>query len=293
MVIDKGNYKLYKGDCLEVMKDIPDKSIDMILCDLPYSTTRNHWDCAIPLNDYALLNNKAVEKQEFYLTQALDGLNKKEIDLLWKSNKKDGLWTHYNRIIKDNGVIVLFAQTPFDKILGNSNLKMLRYEWIWEKTTATGHLNAKKMPMKAHENILVFYKKLPVYNPQKTNGHKPVNSYTKHSDDGSNYGKTKIGISGGGNTDRYPRSVQVFKTDKQKCALHPTQKPVALCEFLIRTYTNHGATILDNTMGSGTVGVATLNIGEERKFIGIESDENYFNIAKKRIEDTEEELKNK
>ena len=293
MVIDKGNYKLYKGDCLEVMKDIPDKSIDMILCDLPYSTTRNHWDCAIPLNDYALLNNKAVEKQEFYLTQALDGLNKKEIDLLWKSNKKDGLWTHYNRIIKDNGAIVLFAQTPFDKILGNSNLKMLRYEWIWEKTTATGYLNAKKMPMKAHENILVFYKKLPVYNPQKTNGHKPVNSYTKHSDDGSNYGKTKIGISGGGNTDRYPRSVQVFKTDKQKCALHPTQKPVALCEFLIRTYTNHGATILDNTMGSGTVGVATLNIGEERKFIGIESDENYFNIAKKRIEDTEEELKNK
>ena len=286
-------YKLYKGDCLEVMKDIPDKSIDMILCDLPYSTTRNHWDCAIPLNDYALLNNKAVEKQEFYLTQALDGLNKKEIDLLWKSNKKDGLWTHYNRIIKDNGVIVLFAQTPFDKILGNSNLKMLRYEWIWEKTTATGHLNAKKMPMKAHENILVFYKKLPVYNPQKTNGHKPVNSYTKHSDDGSNYGKTKIGISGGGNTDRYPRSVQVFKTDKQKCALHPTQKPVALCEFLIRTYTNPGATILDNTMGSGTVGVATLNVGEERKFIGIELDEKYFNIAKKRIEDVEKELKNK
>ena len=284
-------YKLYKGDCLEVMKDIPDKSIDMILCDLPYSTTRNHWDCAIPLNNYALLNNKAVEKQEFYLTQALNGLNKKEIDLLWKSNKKDGLWTHYNRIIKDNGVIVLFAQTPFDKILGNSNLKMLRYEWIWEKTTATGHLNAKKMPMKAHENILVFYKKLPVYNPQKTNGHKPVNSYTKHSDDGSNYGKTKIGISGGGNTDRYPRSVQVFKTDKQKCALHPTQKPVALCEFLIRTYTNPGATILDNTMGSGTVGVATLNVGEERKFIGIELDEKYFNIAKKRIEDVEKELK--
>lgn len=198
MLISTDKYTLHKGDCLEVMKGIPDKSIDMVLCDLPYSTTRNHWDCAIPLNDYALLNNKALEKQEFYMTQALNGLNKKEIDLLWKSNKKDGLWTHYNRIIKDNGAIVLFAQTPFDKILGNSNLKMLKYEWIWEKTTATGHLNAKKMPMKAHENILVFYKKLPVYNPQKTTGHKPVNSYTKHSDDGSNYGKTKIGISGGG-----------------------------------------------------------------------------------------------
>lgn len=284
MLISTDKYTLYKGDCLEVMKDIPDKSIDMILCDLPYSTTQNHWDCAIPLNDYVLLNNKAMEKQEFYMTQALNGLNKKEIDLLWKSNKKEGLWTHYNRIIKDNGAIVLFAQTPFDKILGNSNLKMLKYEWIWEKTTATGHLNAKKMPMKAHENILVFYKKLPVYNPQKTTGHKPVNSYTKHSDDGSNYGKTKIGISGGGNTDRYPRSVQVFKTDKQKCALHPTQKPVSLCEFLIRTYTNPGAIILDNTMGSGTVGVATLNVGEERKFIGIEIEENYFNISKERLE---------
>ena len=287
-------YKLYCGDCLEVMKDIPDKSIDMILCDLPYSTTRNHWDCAIPLNDYVLLNNKAVEKQEFYLTQALNGLNKKEIDLLWKSNKKEGLWTHYNRIIKDNGAIVLFAQTPFDKILGNSNLKMLRYEWIWEKTTATGYLNAKKMPMKAHENILVFYKKLPVYNPQKTTGHKPTNYFEhKTSNISTNYGTTNKGFKNGGSTERYPRSVQVFKTDKQKCALHPTQKPVALCEFLIRTYTNPGATILDNTMGSGTVGVATLNVGEERKFIGIELDENYFNIAKKRIEDTEEELKNK
>lgn len=281
IVTDK--YSLYQGDCLEIMKDIPDKSIDMILCDLPYSTTQNHWDVLIPLNDYIVLENKKIEREKYYLTQALNGLTKKEIDLAWKTQKNDGLWSHYNRIIKDNGAIVLFAQTPFDKILGSSNLKMLRYEWIWEKTTATGHLNAKKMPMKAHENILVFYKKLPTYNPQKTSGHAPVHSFTKHQDDGSNYGKTTVGISGGGSTERYPRSVQVFKSDKQKCALHPTQKPVSLCKFLIKTYTNKGAVILDNAMGSGTTGVATLELGEERKFIGIELEKKFFNISKGRI----------
>lgn len=235
-------YKLYQGDCLKIMKNIEDKSIDMILCDLPYGTTQNKWDSIIPL---------------------------------------DKLWSQYNRIIKDNGAIVLFAQTPFDKVLGVSNLEMLRYEWIWEKTTATGHLNAKKMPMKAHENILVFYKKLPTYNPQKTTGHTPVHAYTKYQDDGSNYGKTKIGISGGGSTERYPRSIQVFKTDKQKCALHPTQKPVALCEYLIKTYTNEGDLVLDNCMGSGSTGVACMNTN--RKFIGIELEKEYFDIAEERI----------
>lgn len=157
----KNNYKLYKGDCLEVMIDIPDKSIDMILCDLPYGTTRCKWDSIIDL---------------------------------------EKLWEQYNRIIKDNGAIVLFAQTPFDKVLGASNLKMLKYEWIWEKTQATGHLNAKKMPMKAHENILVFYKKLPTYNPQKTTGHKPINSYTKYistQNKSDLYGKVNKEISGG------------------------------------------------------------------------------------------------
>lgn len=237
------NIELIKGDCLEKMKDIPNKSIDMILCDLPYGTTRNKWDSVLSL---------------------------------------DELWEQYNRIIKDNGAIVLFAQTPFDKVLGCSNLKMLRYEWIWEKTSATGHLNAKKMPMKAHENILVFYKKLPTYNPQKTTGHTPVHSYTKHQDDGSNYGKTLIGISGGGSTERYPRSVQVFKTDKQKEALHPTQKPVELLEYLIKTYTNKNETVLDNTMGSGSTGVACVNT--KRNFIGIELEDDYFDIAKNRID---------
>ena len=145
--------KIYNEDCLVGMNDIPDKSIDMILCDLPYGTTKNKWDSIIDL---------------------------------------DELWNHYNRIIKDNGAIVLTAQTPFDKVLGVSNLKMLKYEWIWEKTSATGHLNAKKMPMKAHENILVFYKKPPTYNPQKTTGHERKVSTAKHkrnSKNSSNYGE--------------------------------------------------------------------------------------------------------
>ena len=241
-MIKTDKYELYKGDCLDVMKNIPDKSVDMILCDLPFGTTKNKWDLIIPL---------------------------------------DKLWTEYRRIIKDNGAIVLFAQTPFDKVLGFSNLKMLRYEWIWEKTLATGHLNAKKMPMKSHENILVFYKKLPTYNPQKTTGHKPVNSYTKHRGAGSNYGKTKTGISGGGSTERYPRSVQLFKSDKQKSTLHPTQKPVALLQYLIETYTNECELVLDNCMGSGSTGIACLNTN--RKFIGIEKDAKYFDIACNRI----------
>lgn len=236
------NLWLMQGDCLERMKEIPNGSVDMILCDLPYGTTQNKWDSVIT---------------------------------------PDKLWKEYWRIVKANAAIVLTAQTPFDKVLGCSQLDYLRYEWIWEKPTATGHLNAKKMPMKAHENILVFYKSLPTYNPQKTTGHKRANSYTKHQDDGSNYGKTKVGIRGGGQTDRYPRSVQVFSTDKQKVSLHPTQKPVALMEYLIKTYTNEGEMVLDNCMGSGTAGVACVNTG--RKFVGVEMDEGYFNVGKNRI----------
>ena len=236
-------YSLLFGDCLERMKEIPDGSVDLILVDLPYGTTQNKWDSVIDL---------------------------------------EAMWEQLNRICKPNTAKLMFAQTPFDKVIGCSNLKELKYEWIWEKTTATGHLNAKKMPMKAHENILVFYDKLPTYNPQKTTGHKPANSYTKHQDDGSNYGETKVGISGGGQTDRYPRSVQVFKTDKQKVSLHPTQKPVGLLEYMIKTYTNENEIVLDFTFGSGSTGIACLNTN--RKFIGIEMDDEYFDIAKNRIE---------
>ena len=239
------NTMLGQGDCLELMKHIPDGSVDLILVDLPYATTQNKWDSMIDLEE---------------------------------------MWIQLDRICKPNTAKLMFAQTPFDKILGCSNLKELKYEWIWEKTTATGHLNAKKTPMKAHENILVFYDKLPTYNPQKTSGHKPANSYTKHQDDGSNYGKTKVGVSGGGQTDRYPRSVQVFKTDKQKVSLHPTQKPVALLEYLINTYSNEGDTVLDFTFGSCSTGVACLNTN--RRFVGVEMDEKYFDIGVIRMQES-------
>lgn len=228
---------LRQGDCLELMKDIPDKSIDMILCDLPYGTTRNKWDSIIQL---------------------------------------DKLWDQYNRIIKTNGVICLFAQTPFDKILGASNIKMLKYEWIWEKDNGTGFLNAKKMPLKIHENILVFYKKPPCYNPQMRTGFKPYKcTQGRHS---SNYGDYKQGHITESNGERYP--IDVIKFGRE-CGLHPTQKPVALLEYLIKTYTNEGDVVLDNCMGSGSTGVACVNTN--RNFIGIELDENYFNIAKERI----------
>ena len=233
--------QLYHGDCLEEMKNIPDKSIDMILCDLPYGTTQNKWDSIIPL---------------------------------------EPLWKQYKRIIKDNGAIVLFAQTPFDKVLGASNLKMLKYEWIWEKQQGTGFLNAKKMPLKKHENILVFYKKLPIYNPQMIGNEIRTKKRNKNGKTTDNYGKftydeqsTYVG--------RYPTSILSFDRDKNK--LHPTQKPVALLEYLIKTYTNEGEIVLDNCMGSGSTGVACKHTN--RKFIGIEIDEKYFEIAKKRIEE--------
>lgn len=235
------NIKLFQDDCLEVMKNIPDKSIDMILCDLPYGTTRNKWDSCI------------------------------DLDLLWKQ---------YERIIKDNGAIVLFAQVPFNITLGASNLKLLKYEWIWEKEQGTGFLNAKKMPLKSHENIMVFYKKPPIYNPQMVGNEKRIIKRNPKGKTTSNYGQfaydEKSEYEG-----RYPTTVLKFKRDKNK--LHPTQKPVALLEYLIKTYTNKGDNILDNCMGSGSTGVACINTN--RKFIGIELDNNYFEIAKKRIEE--------
>lgn len=231
--------RLMLGDCLQRMHEIDDASVDMILCDLPYETTRNEWDFEVHL---------------------------------------PALWQHYKRICK--GAIVLTAQTPFDKKLGVSNLPMLRYEWIWEKTHPTGHLNAKKAPMKAHENVLVFYDRLPTYNPIKTTGH-PRKTAVKRADLSPNYGKQDFSPLLYDSTERYPRSVLVFPSDKQRSKLHPTQKPVALMEYFIRTYTNPGDVVLDNCMGSGTTGVACQTAG--RKFIGIEKDPGYFAIAEQRL----------
>ena len=242
------NYQLYHGDCLEVMKQIPNESVDMILCDLPYSTTKNSWDTLIPF---------------------------------------EPLWKQYERVIKQNGAIVLFAQTPFDKLLGSSNLKLLKYEWIWEKNKATGFLNSKKMPLKAHENILVFYKKLPTYNPQGL-VKKEVPTINKGNrgrmGEVSNYGvANKDAIQ---EYENYPRDVLKYGVVMKP--VHPTQKPVELLEYLIKTYTNENELVLDNCMGSGSTIVAALNTN--RKAIGIELDDKYFNIAKERIEAHEKSL---
>lgn len=239
--------QLLYGDCLELMKSIPDKSIDMICTDLPYGTTRCRWDSIIPL---------------------------------------DEMWLAYERIIKDHGAIVLFGQTPFDKVLGASNLKLLRYEWIWEKTNATGFYNANKMPMKAHENVLVFYKKLPVYHPQMTDGHEPVHSFTKTIEMQNKtdiYNSATREICGGGSTIRYPRSVITFPSDKQKLSLHSTQKPVALIEYLIQTYTNEGDLVLDSCAGSMTTMIAAINTG--RDCICMEKDAEIFETGKQRVDD--------
>lgn len=231
---------LFNGDCLEIMPELIKRGIkvDMILCDLPYGTTQNKWDSLIPL---------------------------------------DKLWSSYKSIIKDNGAIVLFAQIPFSTTLGASNLPMLRYEWIWKKPLATGFLNANRMPLKNHENILVFYKSLPTYNPQKTEG-KPYKA-KRSAIPCTSYNPVDNLPTNNETGERYPVDVIEFNADKEK--LHPTQKPVGLCEYLIKTYTNEGQLIMDNCMGSGTTGVACKNLN--RNFIGIELDKKYFEIAKERI----------
>ena len=228
---------LINEECLQAMQGIPDKSVDMILCDLPYGTTANQWDHIIPVVP---------------------------------------LWTEYERIIKDNGAIVLFTQPPFNFKLAYPRLHLFRYEWIWVKENATGFLNARRMPLKLTENILVFYKKLPTYHPQGViDLEEPIlidkvgNSRNYSSKHRTYLKKQK----------NFPKNVLAFARDKDK--LHPTQKPVALLEYLIRTYTNEGEIILDNCMGSGSTGVACVNTG--RSFIGIELDSEYYEVAKQRI----------
>ena len=191
----------------------------------------------------------------------------------------DALWKEYSRVC--NGPVILFAQTPFDKVLGVSNVKMLKYEWIWRKEAGTGFLNAKKAPLKDHENILVFYDKPPIYNPQMRTGFKAYK--TTKGGETSNYNASGI-VTTESNGERYPVTVLEFQRDKDK--LHPTQKPVALMEYLIRTYTERGQVVLDNTMGSGTTGVACLNTG--RRFIGIEREPTYFDVACTRIQQADE-----
>ena len=236
---------LRQGDCLEIMKDIPDKSIDMILADLPYQATKNKWDSIIPL---------------------------------------EPLWEQYKRIIKDNGAIVLFGQGKFTAKMMLSEPKLHRYNLIWDKVLSSGFLNANRMPLRSHEDIMVFYKRLPKYNPQKTKG-KPNNSKGKpKQNENNNYGhfefvdnKDELGGM------KHPKSIVIFEKPHPSISIHPTQKPVELLEYLIKTYTKENDIVLDNVMGSGSTGVACINTN--RNFIGIELDEDYFEIARKRIEE--------
>ena len=192
------------------------------------------------------------------------------------------LWEQYERVIKDNGAIVLFGCEPFSSYLRISNLKLYKYDWVWDKIKGTGFLNAKKQPMRNHELISVFYKKQCLYNPQKTFGHLNKKSYRSKHLQTDVYGNMNNNYTYE-STERYPRSIQVFQTDTQNSSLHPTQKPVALFEYLIKTYTNEGETVLDNCIGSGTTAIAALNTG--RFFIGIEKDEHYYQVATNRVQE--------
>lgn len=289
------NTTLYFDDCFNIFPSIPDKSIDAIMCDLPFGTTNLQWDSILPFNKHLVKIGKRDKKtivyeNDFLLEQFKLGISYKDAKTFFDNNCILGLWDHYKRIIKDNGVILLFGQTPFIESLGNSNKEMLKYEWIWEKTQATGHLNAKKAPMKAHENILVFYKNSPTYNPIMSEGHVRKVSSAKNRaacierrNDTDNIYNNEYPdkVNDYDSTTRYPRSVVKFKTDKQTSNLHKTQKPLALMEFFVKTYTNEGEIILDNCSGSGTTNLAAeIN---NRKSIGIENDVVSFNKSVKRI----------
>ena len=236
---------IYNMDCLEGMKQIPDGTIDAVICDLPYGTTANKWDSVIPF---------------------------------------DKLWTEYRRITKPNAAIVLFSQQPFTSALVMSNPQMFRYEWIWQKEQGTGFLNAKKMPMKEHENIMVFYRDLPIYNPIMKQGYEPYGGTTK-ADTSSNYGSHGEVVKDN-HGERYPTTIVQFDRDTDK--FHPTQKPVDLLRYLVLTYTNEGDTVLDNCMGSGTTAIACIK--ERRHFIGFELSKEYFDKAVRRIKAEQAQL---
>lgn len=240
--MSEGKKEILLGDCLELMKDIPNGSIDMILCDLPYGTTACKWDTIIPF---------------------------------------DKLWEQYERIIKPNGAIVLTASQPFTSALIMSNTNMFRYEWIWEKTLFSNFALVKKQPAKLHENILVFYKKQPTYNPQMQEG-KPYSDKPRKRTMGvmNDAIGMKKAIENKG--ERYPSSVQKFSNGNNGTQ-HPTQKPIELFEYLVKTYSKENDLVLDNCAGSGTTGIACLNT--KRQFILMEQDPNYFEKIKKRVGD--------
>lgn len=236
--------EVYNDDCLIGMKKIDNKSIDMILCDLPYGTTQCKWDTVIPF---------------------------------------EPLWEQYKRIIKDSGAIVLTGSEPFTSLLIVSNLQMFKYNWIWQKSKSTGFFDCKKRPLNDHETVSVFYKKLPVYNPQMTIADKIYKRGYVKRNKSECYGGEKNFVQKDSGM-RYPKRIIAIGNANTREVVHPTQKPVALFEYLIKTYTNPGEIVLDNCIGSGTTAVAAINTG--RHYIGFEKDHSYFNIAINRIKET-------
>lgn len=236
--------KIYQGNCLEVMQSIEDASIDMILCDLPYGVTKNKMDIVIPF---------------------------------------DKLWKQYERIIKSNGVIALFAQGIFYVDLVSSNKKLFRYDLIWDKKLTSGFLNCNRQPLRKHEQIAIFYKKQPTYNPQFTSGlpsHSKGKCLNKHKN--NNYGKyDEVDNTSKSNIDKFPTSILEYQKVHPSKALHPTQKSIELSKYLIKTYTNENELVLDNCMGSGTTAIACIETN--RHYIGIELQQEYVDIANKRI----------
>lgn len=244
--------QLMQGDCLELMKEIPDGSVDMVLCDLPYGTTACEWDVCIPFVP---------------------------------------LWRHYKRICKKNAAIVLFGDEPFTSMLLMSNCKMYRHKWVWDKGRGSNFQNAKVAPMKCTEDILVFYRLSPTYNPQfwYSSPYETKASARRNPIAGLDGGRLSNFCSATKSEDgkRYP--LNLIRYNRDGCRVHPTQKPVALLEYLIRTYSNEGETVLDNCMGSGSTGVACVQTG--RSFIGMELDPGYFETAKRRIEEAHYQFK--
>lgn len=241
---------LRKGDCLELMKSIPDHSIDMILCDLPYGRTQNKWDAIIPF---------------------------------------DAMWKQYERVIKSNGCIALFCDGLFMAELMLSNRKWWKYNLVWDKVLTSGFLNANKMPLRSHEEIAIFYKELPTYNPQKVKGNPNHSKGAPKECFNNNYGqfgfvdnRSELGDM------KHPKSIITAQKPHPSTMIHPTQKPVEVLEWLINTYTNEGETVLDNCMGSGSTGVACINT--KRNFVGMEKDDEYFHIASERISSHKREM---
>ena len=246
--MSEGKKEILLGDCLELMKNIPNGSIDMILCDLPYGTTQNKYDIALPF---------------------------------------DKLWEQYERIIKTNGAIVLFGQGLFFVDLVNSNRKLFRYDLVWDKQLISGFLNANRLPLRVHENIAVFYKQLPTYNPQYTEGkplHSKGKSYLNKEHKNENYGKFEMtDDSRAGSTQKHPKSIISFQKPHPSKAQHRTEKSIEMLEWLIKTYTNESELVLDNTAGSGTTAIACLNTN--RQFIVMEKEQKYYDIILKRVGD--------